>query len=453
MNHYIYIKNAAGVTGSVPESDHSEALAESTQALNRDEFCWGIVNDSIITSSAEGSLDELVTFVVEHELPIVFIVPGEKVVVRHTDYDVKQKRHFLKMLPYAIEDNAVTDVDDLHFAVGNKQADYASIAYIDNEWLSQQWSILVDNSIVVDKCIADFQQLVLPNLGVTKAQCVCWFSDDGLKIHTDDGRGFSSAHAISEILLTEFLSVWAETPRLSEQNLEEQDEGDSVGQHNADYTIDIYIDSSCDVERIHTFFKMFPKDVFDIRYHEETPLLSASNPQSIDFCIGEYRKKDSPMKQVKEYRLVAIIGLLALAAFIFVNVFDIYHMRQENLLKEAKIEQEFRKEIPRGVVNDPVRQLTAKLGDQSDVIINSSDVVFLLNEVAPVVNQLNVDLSTVNYSHQDQSMRIGIQVQSFGVIDQLKTQLINKGLDTELLSSNAVDDVFQARLRIAKEAR
>ena len=79
----------------------------------------------------------------------------------------------------------------------------------------------------------------------------------------------------------------------------------------------------------------------------------------------------------------------------------------------------------------------------------SSQAVYLLSHVAPAIQSLTVNLSTVSYSHKEKLMRINVQVDSFNIVEKLRTDIINRGLFAKFLSSNVIDEKFQAHLRIS----
>ena len=71
------------------------------------------------------------------------------------------------------------------------------------------------------------------------------------------------------------------------------------------------------------------------------------------------------------------------------------------------------------------------------------------SHVDPVIQKLDIDLLTINYSHKEKILRLSVQASSSNIVDKLRADIEEKGLTAELLNSNAVDNKFQARLRIS----
>ena len=67
-------------------------------------------------------------------------------------------------------------------------------------------------------------------------------------------------------------------------------------------------------------------------------------------------------------------------------------------------------------------------------------------------DRLDVVLASVNYSDKDKSLRMSVQADSFSRIENLRNAIAEKNLNAELLSSNAIDDQYQARLRVSRES-
>jgi general secretion pathway protein L len=388
-----------------------------------------------LEDAISGPEDALLEWLAANEHPIVLVISGEKVVLQQVPYNEKEKRHFAKLLPYELEDRVVEDVEGLHFAIGERQIDYANIAYVDEQWFSQLLAVFTESGFSVSRCVADFQLM-----SVEDKQTIFWFCGDQLLVHSAKGMGFSSREDTATLLLQTMLS------QLDDSEIDA-----------ADYKIYITESSASandqkdqqSVERI--FHTLVPAATISLQ--TEKPSLSLDNEIAINFCCGPYEKKMPASQQLKEFRLLGMLAMVAILAFASVNFADIYSLSIKNQHKKQLTEEAYRKVIPQGVVNDPIRQLARKLEQVGSLNEDPSRAVYLLSNVAPVVQALNVDLSAINYSHKERSLRINIQADSFNQVEKIRTDINAKGLFAELLSSNAIDNKFQARLRISVEPR
>ncbi len=414
MLTYTYIEYIAPA-----DLDDTEAIAQ---------YAWGIVDSGRKTQAELGNFEELVTWLASVDNPIVLVLPGEQAVVRCVPYNEKEKKHFAKLLPYELEEQIVDVVDSLHFVIGPKSqseaGDQVLIAYIDDQWFSEIWHLFSEQGVTIQRSVIDFQQLTVSNNEVA-----IWLSQSRLLAHSFSGLGFSTDKTLAPVFLHAFIESL-----------------------DSDTDITVYHDSHEDIEDVRSLLTAAcPEREYQIREH--SPALSVDNPQSLNFCHGSYINKTPIAEQFKAFRSIAILAIIATIAFVGVNAFIAFDLSAKNQELKQKAEQSYRKVIPRGVVNDPVRQLTRKLGQSAGSIDEPSRVVFLLSKISPVIQTLEIELSGVNYSHKDQSMRINVQAESFNRLEQLRSDIVAQGLYAELLSSNAVDNKFQARLSISKEKR
>lgn len=387
-------------------------------------YQWGMADHELAAGRAQqGNEEQLLSWLEKQSQDITLILPGEDIVVRRVDYQESEKRHFAKMLPYELEDDIVDDVEQCHFATGIKDAGKATVAYINETVFESARQVIVDAGNHINRCFADFQLIA------TQPQALSiWFVDERVLVHSVSGEGFSCDTAMAPVLLSSFL--------------QEIDEGISLA---------IYAQAAAGSEQANSIANMMNTIAPDREhnFHYQSPELSCSHKQAINFCIGPYAKSISQSQWIKEFKGVAILGLVAFVAFVGVNSFDIYRLQEKNQQLRQQIEQSYRTVIPRGVVNDPVRQLRRKLSKASNTVNEPSQAVYLLSIVAPLINQLDIDLSAVNYSNKDRQMGLNIQADSFNAVEKLRTEINNKGLNAELLSSNAIDNKYQARLRVS----
>lgn len=400
--------------GNVEHSDHGNCR-------------WGITNAGVVLGdSVYGTYDEFVQWLPPENHPIILIIPGEKVVVNRVPYLEKEKRHFAKMLPYELEDHIIEDVDELHFAMGKMQAGETGVAYINEQWFSELHHEFESRDVSISRCFADFQRIK-----ASENEVIIWLDGDRVMTHSDSGLGFSSNKKMASVLLQNLLS-----------NID-----NSTEKHQQ---FSLYVTGADGIEHeIERIFNTLAPAI-ELTVHYQMPPLSLEHSQAINLCSGQYAKKSSMSKEIKEFRLLGLLGIVSLVMFLLVNFFDIYLMNKENNRLRQEIETAYRAVIPRGVVNDPVRQLTRKLG-QAGHSTDNSQAVYLLSGVASPIQSLGVNLSAINYNNKEKSLRLNIQADSFNIIEKLRTELNTKSIAAELLSSNAVDDKFQARLRVSLE--
>jgi len=76
-------------------------------------------NNEIVQSVEQGDLEQLSEFTND---TIYVVLPNEDVVLTYTILPKLTRQRLLQALPFALEDQLIPDVDELHFAIGKQQA-------------------------------------------------------------------------------------------------------------------------------------------------------------------------------------------------------------------------------------------------------------------------------------------------------------------------------------------
>lgn len=404
------------------ETDSRSVDEAKTVSITR-HFRWGYIDElsNWPGDSHSGSEDDLLLSLSNHQQPALLLIPGHKVVGLSVDYNKKEARHFLKLLPYQIEDDVLGSVDNLHFAVSrNKEADKVVVAYADFEWLESLLTWMRVSGIKVENCIANYQIL-----HASDNELLIWFTDGRVVGHRSNGLGFSIAQSLSQAFLKDIL-----------RNQHESAEPISVR---------VFVDDAETQEIIESH--IMPPVEYDVLIGQ--PPLSFSQESQLNFCNGRFGKKLPLDQWWKELKPVAMLAAASVVVFFVATFADIYMIKQQQSAYKEDMVTAFRTVVPRGAASDPVRRLKGMLGNNTEA--EPSQVVFLLSKVAPVLDKLEINITTLNYSNRERALRVNIQAKSFNGVEQFRQQLSQQGINAELQSSNAAAEGFQARLRIGLE--
>ncbi|MFT6220710.1 MAG: general secretion pathway protein L [Candidatus Endobugula sp.] len=447
LKKYAYIECLSFLTPeAVSAINDSGAQVENVNPFSNAQYRWLLTDDIVdIKSAIYGSSEELQGWLTAVDSTPVLVVSGEKLVVRQVPYHEKEKRHFAKMLPYEIEDSVIDDVENLHFSIGEKNKGQATIAYIERAWFENALEFFQQIGKPIERALIDFQCLQRePN------ESILWFAQKRLLAHNEGGAGFAIADSLTDIFLQNMLS--ADPVALAEQDTKigSVDENDQTGDLAQQYKIYVPSGDSATytIEKatrvVHTINPGVNSEFYDVE-----PPLSLSNINAIDFCTGIYAPKKNDSTQATSWKLIGGLSLFSILLFLSVNFFEIYIIQQKTSVTMKATEASYRQVVPEGVVRDPVRKLREMLEKLTGGDGQPSEVVRLLSHVAPVIQKLDIDLLTINYSHKEKILRLSVQASSFNMVEKLRTDIEEKGLTAELLNSNAVDNKFQARLRIS----
>ncbi|MBX2808988.1 MAG: hypothetical protein KTR20_10195 [Cellvibrionaceae bacterium] len=405
-------------------------LVDETAATDDDspplrQFRWGFVDDlsDWLADSHSGDEAAFLSALAGKTQPLLLLLPGYKLMSVAVPYNKKEARHFLKLLPYQLEDDVLGNVDELHFAVADRThqqtLDSLPVAYVDNGWFSDLLQWFQDHHMVIEHCMADFQALQ-----AVGNELVLWFTDGYVWGHRANGLGFSVAQNLSQALLNDVL--------VAQQDVDQP------------WRVRVYVADNETREIIDSHI-MPPVDYEVVVGH---PPLDFHQPNRLNFLSGQFGKNLPLGQWWQQVRSLAALAAVAVAVF-FVAVFaDIYGFQKDRQHNQQAMLKAYRSVVPQGPSDSVLRRLKAKLGPQVNVSSEPSSSVYLLSKIAPVLDSLKINLANVNYSHRERALRINIKAASFNGIEQFRQQLSQQGVQAQLQSSNAVDEGFQARLRI-----
>ena len=400
-----------------------QLVTETTDSdgnVNR-HFRWGFADDlsNWAAESHEGDSDALLATLQDSPRPVILLIPGYRVVTSLLPYNKKEAKHFLKLLPYEIEDDVLSDVEGLHFSVGAKSDETIVVAYVDRDWFGELLKWCDGVGIVVERSMADFQCLQAVGDELT-----LWFTGDYLWGNRANGLGFSVAQHLSQLLLKDLL----------------------VNQQDPEFpwVVNVYVPDNEIKELVETH--VMPPVEYHLTVGE--PMFDFKQASIMDFSTGSYGKKLPVNEWWQQVRGVAALAAAALVLFIAVTAVDIISLQKQREQNQLALTQSFRTVIPNGPTQGAARRLQARLGTGAAVSNEPSNSVFLLSKIAPILSNLGIEMDTLNYSYRDQALRVNIKSKSFNDIEQLRQQLGGQGVKAELQSSNAVDEGFQARLLI-----
>ncbi|MGS2718577.1 type II secretion system protein GspL [Eionea flava] len=472
LKQYAYIEwlsfELPQVDPAVNDELANDSDMEDINPFSASQYRWLLSNGDVdlqqaITGSSNELLAWLPSTVAANNTDIVFVIPGAKVAVQQVPYHEREKRHFIKMLPYAVEDSVIDDVDDLHFAVGQKTESQATIAYVNQQWFEQALAFFEANGQSVARSVIDFQCLQRADNTST-----LWFNGDQVIANSHTGSGFSTNTSLANNFLRGLLNSSLPN-KMTEESKEDSVDKIALSGNPSDndiaynvYVADVEPAPSIEqaestplktpysVEQVTRTFHTLAPEIHS-EFHTQLPPLSLNNPHMINFCSGDYAPKKKSSGRGISWSLVGGVGLITILLFFVSNGLDIYLTQQKIAAQEQKIESLVRQVIPEGVIRDPIRSLTNKLDDVAGSGEQASQVVRMLSNVAPVVQSLDIELLTINYKHKEKTLRLSVQANTFNIVEQLRESIEAKGLRAELLSSNAIDNKFQARLRIFQE--
>ncbi|GAB1258611.1 hypothetical protein NBRC116494_31130 [Aurantivibrio plasticivorans] len=372
----------------------------------------------------QGGLDEI-----QEELngsEITLLIDGSKVVTQSVGFSSEERKHLRSLVPYEIEEQLASELDDLHFALGNINDDKVVTAYLDNEWLAQQFEEL--ESCGVDIMHAFPEPLLLPR------EDNAWTLSVGetLSVHYGEGLGFSLELGLANIVLQ---SLCNEHPLPEELLL--------IGE-NQDVIRDLYarlpetLRESVDQEHTHTLVA------------DEWQRIAVNHVASVDLRQGSYARQLPFKRWFKEWRPVAILGAVALFAFVAVNVAQIQVLDSKRAKLMAQGVEVYRQVVPEGRVQDPEKQLKRKVAE-FETTPNAGSLMEFYSKVAPLIaNNNDISLRSLRYTNQTGDLQLTLEASSYGSVVSLSDAINSTGLQARLQNTSQQGGQQQARMIVSR---
>lgn len=347
---------------------------------------------------------------------IVVLVPAEDVTLMEARVPGGRQR-VLRAIPFALEEQLASDVDDLHFAVGRSPGDdQYPVAVVERSRMDAWSALLLDNGISAHQWIPE--QLALPRA-------------EGWDILPDDRRvvvrtGDYSGFACERDSLPMMVSLLAGDDQLpAKARIHDREPLELVG-------VEIELDNA-------------PAQPLEI--------LAAGWRQgpAIDLLQGAYSRRAEWGRLLRPWKtsaalLLAIIVLGGLSAGI-----NYYRLSQQQARLSADIEALYKQTFPnaRRIVN-PRAQMEQQL-KQLQRRAGGGDTSFLgmFAETASVVRSAQ-GISVQGASYRDGRLDLDLQADNLQVLDTFKQSLVSGGrMNAEIQSATTdSDQKVKSRIRI-----
>ena len=353
--------------------------------------------------------------------PVIFAVPGIEVRLLQLRFSAKQKRHVAKSLPYTLEEEFASDIDELHFASLPLHKDILAVASTEHARVAH-WQELLKDFPGIKQWIPE--PLLLPwregelTLVVEAGQAVARFGEcDGFAVETE--------------LLPSMLAAL-----------------DLTGLN----ALIIYgLDQAADS----TLAPAALRDKLQWRQggFSAALLLSREAARSLNLLQGRYGPKLPLGRWWRQWRWPAAALSTAFLLQVLAAYVDYRQLDAENLRLRQDIETAYRLAVPEGALADPERQLQNKLG-QIRGSGQGPGLVGLIEQVGQVVQaHPNTRIRSLNFSGASGDLRLNLLAPDFKVVEQLRSKLNQDGLRATVESSNAEGSTVRARMKIQAGSR
>ncbi|MDO3381488.1 type II secretion system protein GspL [Gilvimarinus algae] len=395
------------------------------------DYTWLIRREHLPDELGSGELATLAASLGEGNHQARLIVGGPQLVARTLSYAEKEKRHLRKLMPFQLEEEVIGDIDQFHFAFGTPKEGQVSLVYTERARLAECFAALAEQHIEITQCLP---AALLPERPTAEGEqtsdswAIHW-QDGKVSVHYGQSQGFTVASSNLPAALDMLLKAQNRVSELPHLALSAPDEN-----------------------QLEALEQQLPPSLEGAQGETKICSLWDFEPaaDTIDLCQGEFSQRLPIERWWGHWRKVAYAGTAALVVYIATLLISLNQLQNENLEIRRDIEQVFRTVVPNGPANDPERRLRIMARDLAPEA-GGSQVVALLGEVLPQIQQGNVSLKGVYYTAENGELSLNLQAESFNAIESLRGAMESLGLSAELLSASAQGNTHSARMKVKRE--
>lgn len=386
---------------------------------------WVVVGaDGKAGEIQRGSLDEVASQA--HGAQVIVLVPGIDVLLLTAQVPTANRQRILKAVPYQLEDQLASDIDDLHFAVGERApSGHVPCAVIARTRMDDWTARLREFNLNPDVLVPDF--LALPR---EPAGWTLYKDASGVLVRVAEQSGFfvelDNLEAMLEIALTEAGEQRPARLRVLD----------------ADATTALPNFDALNVEFTHE-----PMDAQDF-------LLLARDidrNKTLNLLQGDYSRREQLGKVWRPWRPAAILAAVFVVLHLTLNAIDLVRDRRQVDALREEIRQVYLDTFPneKNAPNPQVQMeqhLKALRGGGS--VGGGTGFLAMLNSSAAVFkNTPGLELRSLRY--KDGKLDVDLAVRDLQLLDQLKQQLVQQApVDVEIVTANSRGDLVESRVQL-----
>ncbi len=360
---------------------------------------------------------------------IIVIVPGESVVLGNARIPSRNRQRILSALPYMLEDQLVTDIDQLHFALGERDADgRITTAVIDKQRLTNWLARLRSFDIEPDMLTPDL--LCLP---LSRGHWTLLHEEQHSLLRTGNQSGAvidnDNLVTMTGILLDEAADHLPEAIDCFSRDPQALPLGE------LEAAVAVSVETLDD-----------PAPIFLARHFQEG--------NSINLLQGEFSRREQLGKLWRPW--FPALGLLAALLLIngTVTIVDYFRLGKEQARLTQHIEQIYRDTFPkaRRVVDPRVQMERGLAALRSGGGAQGSDFLDLLKASGAAFSKTR-GLELQRFSYRDGRLDIALTISDLQALDQLKERLMNEAaLKVEIQSASTRNGKVEARIQLRRKA-
>ena len=390
---------------------------------------------------------------------VVVFVSGVEVVLTDVALPNMNKQKLLKAIPFALEEQLASDVEDNHFAVGERQqADKVNVAIVERDiiemWLHGLKDVGIQPDVVTTEVLGvpyteNSWTLLLKSADKqSKSKAI-------LRNNLQAGIALDVANVVP--LLRSMLESAPIDQRPGNLNVIVCDassvESDAIpGSAQDTPTVPMSDEQRAIASQLEKLGDQLELDV-DINQAEQSFLIYLSQQfeelKSINLLQGDYSRREQLEKMFRPWLPAAGIAAAWLLLQIGLMVFDYQKLAARNLELRTQITDVYRNTFPESKnIVDPKLQMEQKLAELRKQTNQTTDMFVLLAKAGEVLSDTDTLLiRTLRF--KEETLDLDFEISDLQSLDELKIRLTNEtNLEVNIQSASSKKGKVESRMQL-----
>jgi general secretion pathway protein L len=364
---------------------------------------------------------------------IILLVPGTDVYLAEPVLPVKSSAKLLQMVPYALEEQMATDIDDLHFAVGRRDAARPGtpVAAVAHDLMERWRSTTQAAGLHVESIYPDTSALPVTPNGVT-------LLIEGARIYVKRETAPAAVLEVQPLIEALQLALAA---------------GEDEREHVTLYLSDEAYDRDRDLfEGLREFtaslqLKLLPEG--------SLPLLAATAVRGglVNLLQGQYAVKTKLRVSFDPWKYVAALAMFFVVLHLGLKVWQLTELKKTESELDAQIAEAFQQAAPGMPVPDfsnARKILETRLGalrgtGQVSGMMTTLDALSAALSQAP-----GTDVEALSY--RDNATDVRVLAPSVDALDKIQHTASERGLEAEIQSATPRGQKVEGRMKFKRGA-
>ncbi|GEA04625.1 type II secretion system protein L [Alteromonas sp. KUL17] len=378
-------------------ANHTDPISWLVYSRTEDEI---IASGELPNAEALSSLTERAG-----QRSVIALAPSSEVLLKWVELPPKAGRKIISAIPFMLEDELATDISQQFFAIGPKRGDEQAVAVVSHEKMELWQSWLSEAGLFCDTIIPDV--LAVP---VTENGWSVLTLGEQLLVRQDTFKGVQGEATWLLPTLVHF-----------------------TAQQESPITITNY--AGIDLSTL--------PNIEEAQAPLELPmqvLAKEAMQSSFNLCQGDYKVKRKRSGVLNQWRVAAVLAVLALCTSLIDKGFSLYQLKAQNQALSSEINTAVKAGFPNiGTYRNVRLKLQSELAklEQGG---GSASMLIMLDQLAPAFSATDVKPQTLRFDATRTEIRIQAQGKNFEALEQFKRTAESAGFVVEQGAINNRDN-------------